>query len=121
MAKCQSLYSGRLDSVLESLQGPSHPMTIKPSDIYNHAPTILIVRIDKSHPLETQVQEQVSNPGPDYLQAARSKKKEAVHLRFFGIKSPQSEAAKTSQDEDTSKNIETTVLNGRQKLHYGDK
>ncbi|KAJ9083988.1 hypothetical protein DSO57_1028786 [Entomophthora muscae] len=71
-------------------------------------------RIDNFLPLETQVQEPVLNPGPDYLKAARPKNQETNQPHFFGTESPQAEDANTSKDEDTSRNLETTAPNGRQ-------
>ncbi|KAJ9066872.1 hypothetical protein DSO57_1005253 [Entomophthora muscae] len=62
------------------------------------------------------------NPGPSYLQVTRPKDQEAIHLYFFSIESPQAEAVNTSQDEDTSKNLEITLPIVRQnKLPNGDK
>ncbi|KAJ9054772.1 hypothetical protein DSO57_1010647 [Entomophthora muscae] len=74
-----------------------------------------IVRIVNFLSLETWVQERGSDLGLDYSGAASPKDQEAVCPHFFGIKSPQVEAANTSQDEDTSKNLETTAPDERQK------
>ncbi|KAJ9063577.1 hypothetical protein DSO57_1039426 [Entomophthora muscae] len=61
------------------------------------------LRIGNFPHLETQVQEEFSNPGPDYLLAASPKDQEAIFPCFFGTKPPQAEAANTFQDKNTRK------------------
>ncbi|KAJ9048351.1 hypothetical protein DSO57_1035846 [Entomophthora muscae] len=50
------------------------------------------VRIDNSYTLETRAQEQESNPGPEYPQAARPGDQGTTCQSFSGVKPPQAEA-----------------------------
>ncbi|KAJ9068876.1 hypothetical protein DSO57_1024313 [Entomophthora muscae] len=60
------------------------------------------VKIDNSSPLETQAQEQDSNPGPGSLRAAGPMDCWAARLCFLGIKPLQAEAPVSSQSQNTS-------------------
>ncbi|KAJ9079593.1 hypothetical protein DSO57_1033854 [Entomophthora muscae] len=50
------------------------------------------VRIDNSPPLETQAQEQESNPEPGFPRAARPMDRGTARPHFSGVKPPQSDA-----------------------------
>ncbi|KAJ9088986.1 hypothetical protein DSO57_1017592 [Entomophthora muscae] len=50
------------------------------------------VRIDNSPPLETQAQEQGSNPEPGFTRAAGPMDRRTAHPHFSGVEPPQADA-----------------------------
>ncbi|KAJ9056729.1 hypothetical protein DSO57_1029994 [Entomophthora muscae] len=74
---------------------------------------ILTVRIDNSSPLETQAQEQESNPVPGFPRAAGPVDCGTACLYFSGIELPQADTKNDGPCGKTGQTKETIVVNGR--------
>ncbi|KAJ9082337.1 hypothetical protein DSO57_1005479 [Entomophthora muscae] len=71
------------------------------------------VRIDNFSSLETQAQEQESNPDPGFLQAARPVDSRTACLRLSGIEPPQADTKNVGPCSKTSQTKEIIAPNGK--------